>query len=66
MLNESPEQTIARLEREKSELQQRINKAVRNLDTLITRLGYLNRNGGMAQEVALAEARTIQSDLRGK
>jgi hypothetical protein len=54
------------LEREVAERQERINKAVRSLDTLITRLGYLTRDGGAAQQVALAEARQIQEALRGK
>jgi len=56
---------INRLALENSDKQQRINKAVRDLDTLITRLGYLTRDGGAAQQVALAEAKQIQRGLRG-
>jgi len=49
---------INRLALENSDKQQRINKAVRDLDTLITRIGV--------DDPAHNLARKVQSDLRGK
>lgn len=59
MLNESPDQEIARLTRENADKQQRINRGVRDLDGLMYRLA----NGNKVAEYQMA--REAQERLRG-